>query len=141
MGELLIYKTRLNQIESEIRQSGADKSLSKKLSNGLELMGKTISSLQEGIMKARMLPVGHVFGKFRRMVRDLSKSQGKEIRLVLEGEDTELDKTVIDELEEPLLHIIRNAVDHGIEGPRERIAAGRAMRGPLRFQQPRSPIM
>ncbi len=130
-GELSIFKTRLNQIESRLRQTVEQKQLSKELSNGLELMGKTISALQDGIMKARMLPVGHVFGKFRRMVRDLSKSQGKEIQLVLEGEDTELDKTVIDELEEPLLHIIRNSIDHGIEAPGERVARGKDHRGTI----------
>ncbi len=121
VGELVIFKTRLNQIETEIRGAVNNKSISKELSNSLELMGKTISGLQEGIMRARMLPVNHVFNKFPRMVRDLSKSQGKNIQLVFEGEDTELDKTVIDELEKPLLHIIRNAVDHGIETPKERI--------------------
>jgi two-component system chemotaxis sensor kinase CheA len=131
VGELLIFKTRLNQIESGIRQALPQKSLSKELNTGLELMGKTISGLQEGIMKARMLPVGHVFSKFIRMVRDLSKSQGKEVRLILEGEDTELDKTVIDELEEPLLHIIRNAIDHGIETPRERTAGGKGPQGTI----------
>jgi two-component system chemotaxis sensor kinase CheA len=131
VGELLIFKTRLNQIESEIRQVVPQKSLSRELNAGLELMGKTIAGLQEGIMKARMLPVGRVFSKFHRMVRDLSKSQGKEVRLELEGEDTELDKTVIDELEEPLLHIIRNAIDHGIETPRERLAKGKNHQGTI----------
>jgi two-component system chemotaxis sensor kinase CheA len=131
VGELLIFKTRLNQIESEIRQVVPQKSLLRELNTGLELMGKTIAGLQEGIMKARMLPVGRVFGKFHRMVRDLSKSQGKEVRLALEGEDTELDKTVIDELEEPLLHIIRNAIDHGIETPRERLAKGKDHQGTI----------
>jgi two-component system chemotaxis sensor kinase CheA len=96
-------------------------------------MGKTISGLQEGIMRARMLPVSHVFNKFPRMVRDLSKSQGKDIRLVFEGEDTELDKTVIDELEEPLLHIIRNAIDHGIEIRKERIEKGKPHQGRIKL--------
>ncbi len=128
-GELLTAKTRLNRTESAIRQALPQKSLAKELQNGLELMGKTISGLQECIMKARVLPVGNVFGKFRRMVRDLSESQGKEVRLVLEGEDTELDKTVIDELEEPLLHMIRNAIDHGIETPGERLRRGKERQG------------
>ncbi len=131
VGELLIFKTRLNQIGSDIRQVVPQKSLTKELQNGLELMGKTIAGLQEGIMKARMLPVGHVFSKFHRMVRDLSKSQGKEVRLILSGEDTELDKTVIDELEEPLLHIIRNAIDHAMEMPGERLAAGKDRRASI----------
>ena len=125
VGELVIFKTRLNQIERDIRETINSKSLLKEFNEGLELMGKTISGLQEGIMRARMLPVSHVFNKFPRMVRDLAKSQGKDIRLVFEGEDTELDKTVIDELEEPLLHIIRNAIDHGIEVREERAGKGK----------------
>lgn len=129
VGELVIYKTRLNQIELQMRGMTGSKSLSKDLSGGLELMGKTIAGLQEGIMKARMLPVLQVFGKFPRMVRDLSRSQNKEIELLFEGEETELDKTVIDEIEEPLLHIIRNAVDHGIEDVRERVRKGKDRRG------------
>jgi len=129
VGELVIFKTRLNQIETQIREEINNKSLAKELNGGLELMGKTISGLQEGIMKARMLPVSHVFNKFHRMVRDLSKSQGKEIQLAFEGEDTELDKTVIDELEEPLLHIIRNAIDHGIEPVGERMRKGKGSAG------------
>ena len=133
VGELVIFKTRLNQIESDIRETINNKSLSKEFNEGLELMGKTISGLQEGIMRARMLPVSHVFNKFPRMVRDLSKSQGKDIRLVFEGEDTELDKTVIDELDEPLLHIIRNAIDHGIETPQERTKAGKAHQGRIKL--------
>ena len=129
VGELVIYKTRLNQIETHIRGVIGSKSLAKELSGGLELMGRTIAGLQEGIMRARMLPVLHVFGKFPRMVRDLSQAQGKEIELIFEGEETELDKTIIDELEEPLLHIIRNAVDHGIEGASERAGKGKQRRG------------
>jgi two-component system chemotaxis sensor kinase CheA len=131
VGELVIFKTRINQIGTGIRGVIDNKSLIKDLNSGLELMGKTISGLQEGIMKARMLPVSHVFDKFPRMVRDLSKSQDKEIRLLFEGEDTELDKTVIDELEKPLLHIIRNAIDHGIETSDERMMKGKDPKGTI----------
>ena len=133
VGELVIFKTRLNQIETGIRETINNKALSKEFNEGLELMGKTISGLQEGIMRSRMLPVSHVFNKFPRMVRDLSKSQGKDIRLVFEGEDTELDKTVIDELEEPLLHIIRNAIDHGIEVRQERTTKGKPPQGRIKL--------
>ena len=133
VGELVIFKTRLNQIETGVRETINNKALSKEFNEGLELMGKTISGLQEGIMRARMLPVSHVFNKFPRMVRDLSKSQGKDIRLVFEGEDTELDKTVIDELEEPLLHIIRNAIDHGIEIRQERTRKGKPPQGRIKL--------
>lgn len=131
VGELVIFKTRLNQIESQMRGLLNNKALTKELNDGLELMGKTIAGLQEGIMRARMLPVSHVFNKFPRMVRDLAKTQAKDIRLLFEGEDTELDKTVIDELEEPLLHIIRNSIDHGIETPKERIGSGKDPQGTI----------
>jgi two-component system chemotaxis sensor kinase CheA len=124
-GELLICKTRLNRLETQISAEMGNKPLSRELNEGLGLMGKTISGLQEGIMRARMLPVRHVFQKFQRMVRDLSKAQGKEVLLAVEGEDTEIDKTIIDEMEEPLMHLIRNAIDHGIETPRERVVKGK----------------
>jgi len=133
VGELLIFKTRLNQLELEIRAAVNNKPLIKELHEGIGLMGRTVAGLQEGIMRARMLPVRHVFNKFRRMVRDLAESQGKGIQLVCEGEDTEIDKTVIDELEEPLLHIIRNAIDHGLEAPGERIGKGKSRQGMIRL--------
>ncbi len=131
VGELVIYKTRLHQIETQMRAQMESKTFTKELKDGLEFMGKTIAGLQEGIMRARMLPVSYVFNKFPRMVRDLAKTQGKEISLIFKGEETELDKTVIDELEEPLLHIIRNAVDHGIETREQRISAGKMPSGTI----------
>ncbi|MDA8432248.1 MAG: chemotaxis protein CheA [Nitrospiraceae bacterium] len=131
VGELVINKTRLNQIGTRMRGTGGNKPLARELQEGLESMGKTIAELQEGIMRARMLPVLNVFGKYPRMVRDLSRTQGKEVELVFKGEETELDKTVIDELEEPLLHLIRNAVDHGMEDPKERVKRGKKRRGTI----------
>ncbi len=115
VSELVIFKTRLNQIAEKTKAELARRSLRNELDDALELMGKTVAGLQEGIMKVRMVPVGHVFHKFPRLVRDLSLSLRKEVKLVFEGEETEIDKTVIDALDEPLLHMIRNAVDHGIE--------------------------
>lgn len=129
VGELVIFKTRLNQIGDRARAEIVTKSLGNELKDSLELMGKTISGLQEGIMKVRMLPVSHVFKKFPRMVRDLSRALHKEVRLTFEGEDTEIDKTVIDALDEPLLHMIRNAIDHGIESPDERAQKGKNREG------------
>ncbi len=124
-GELLICKTRLNRLENKIFGEIGNKPLTRELREGLELLGKTVAGLQEGIMRARMLPVSQVFRKFQRMVRDLSKAQGKEVRLAFEGEDTEIDKTLIDEMEEPIMHLIRNAIDHGIEMPKERVMRGK----------------
>lgn len=131
IGELVIFKTRVGQIEQRIKQTLNSKSLARELNEGLQLIGKTVSELQEKVMKIRMLPVKVVFAKFARMVRDIAVSQGKEVSIAFEGEDTELDKTVIDEIGEPLLHIIRNAIDHGIETPEERMKAGKSPEGKL----------
>lgn len=128
-GELIIARTRLNQVGERVRASIPNKALRNELKESVELIGKTISTLQEGIMKVRMLPIGYVFHKFHRMVRDLSRRLGKRAELIIEGDDTEVDKTVVDEIEEPLLHIIRNAIDHGIERPEERIMKGKAPEG------------
>ena len=81
-------------------------------------------------MGVRMLPIGALFGRFRRLIHDLAHDLGKQIELVTVGEETELDKTVIERLNDPLIHLIRNAVDHGIEGPNERrVAAGKPAQG------------
>jgi len=120
-GELVIHKTKLAQVDNKFKELYSDKELSAELSEAAALIHKATSDLQEAIMKVRMLPIKHVFQRFPRMVRDLSRERGKEINLTFRGEATELDKTVIDEIGEPLIHLIRNAVDHGIEGPRERV--------------------
>ena len=96
---------------------------------GLDAVGARIdqvtSELQEAIMETRMQPVGNVFGKFPRVVRDLSGQLGKQVSLVTEGDDVELDKTIIEAISDPLTHLVRNSVDHGVEGPEERAAAGK----------------
>ncbi len=92
------------------------------------------SELQEGVMKTRMQPVGSVWSKFPRVVRDLSLQCGKQIRIEMEGEDTELDKTIIEAIKDPLTHIIRNSVDHGIETPEARLAAGKPAQGVLKLR-------
>jgi two-component system, chemotaxis family, sensor kinase CheA len=89
------------------------------------------TQLQEGIMKTRMLPIDNVWKKFPRVVRDLAIQRGKEVRLEMEGNDTELDKTVIEAIQDPLTHLIRNSIDHGLEAPDQRIAAGKAAEGRL----------
>ncbi|HUW40601.1 MAG TPA: chemotaxis protein CheA [Rectinemataceae bacterium] len=88
-------------------------------------LGRIAGELQEGVMRIRMVPISQIFSRFPRLVRDLSKSLGKHIELVIEGEDTELDKSVIEDLLDPLMHSVRNAIDHGVEGPEERRAAGK----------------
>jgi two-component system chemotaxis sensor kinase CheA len=89
------------------------------------------SELQEGVMKTRMQPVGNIWNKLPRVVRDLSHQLGKQVRIEMEGEDTELDKTIIEAIKDPLTHIVRNSVDHGIESPENRVAAGKPAEGRL----------
>jgi two-component system chemotaxis sensor kinase CheA len=94
-----------------------------------EEVERLTGKLRDHTMNVRMLPIGETFGKFRRIVRDLSASLGKQVELTMEGGDTELDKTVIDQLSDPLVHLIRNAVDHGVETPEARQAAGKSVQG------------
>jgi len=92
-------------------------------------LGRITGELQEGVMKIRMVPISQIFSRFPRLVRDLSKELNKKVNLVIEGEETELDKGVIEDLLDPLMHSVRNALDHGIESPEERIAAGKPETG------------
>jgi two-component system chemotaxis sensor kinase CheA len=94
-------------------------------------LGRISSELQEGVMKIRMVPIGTIFNRFPRVVRDLSRDLGRKVNLVIEGEDTELDKTVVDDLLDPIMHCVRNSVDHGIETPEERKAHGKDETGKL----------
>jgi two-component system chemotaxis sensor kinase CheA len=92
-------------------------------------LGRITGELQEGVMRIRMVPISQIFSRFPRLVRDLSKSLNKKINLVIEGEDTELDKSVIEDLLDPIMHSVRNCIDHGIESPEARLAAGKAEEG------------
>lgn len=125
VGELVINKTRLEQI-------GLSHKLGD-LSETIEHIDRVTTDLQTVVMKVRMVPVGQVFNRFPRMVRDLSHELGKEINLIIQGEDTELDRTVIDEIGDPLVHLLRNAVDHGIERVEQRRAAGKDAIGEIRL--------
>lgn len=131
MGELVIFRTRLGQIEARFKDSLGEKGLVLDLVDTTEQIGKVTAELHEAIMKVRMLPIKQVFMRFPRFVRDLAREKGKEINILFEGEEVELDKTVIDEIGEPLLHLVRNAVDHGIEGPQEREAQGKPRQGTI----------
>jgi len=125
VGELVINKTRLDQIGSTHRLHD--------LVETIEAMDRITTDLQSVVMKVRMVPIGQVFNRFPRMVRDLARDLAKEINLVIEGEETELDRTVIDEIGDPLVHLLRNAIDHGVESPRERTAAGKPPAGEVRL--------
>src|SRR5206468_10954252 len=89
------------------------------------------TELQEGVMKTRMQPIGNIWSKFPRTVRDVATACGKQVRIEMEGKETELDKTIIEAIKDPLTHLVRNAVDHGIESPEIRRAAGKAPEGRL----------
>lgn len=125
VGELVINRTRLAEIAS-----GYD---IPELKDALDHTMRLTAELQDEVMKTRMVPVEHVFNRFPRMVRDLARSQGKEIEFVVEGKEIELDRTILDEISEPLIHMIRNAVDHGMEIPEVRIANGKAGKGRIRL--------
>lgn len=125
VGELVINRTRLEQIGSKHGLSD--------LGETLEQVGRITTDLQTLVMKVRMVPIEQVFNRFPRMVRDLAKELGREINLVIEGEETELDRTVIDEIGDPLVHLLRNAVDHGIGHPDEREKSGKNRVGTVKL--------
>jgi two-component system chemotaxis sensor kinase CheA len=123
VGELVISRSRLEVLGMELG--------SKQLNEVVEQVGRLTLDLQDNVLKARMVPVETVFSRFPRLIRDLSKELGKEIELEIQGGETELDRTLIDEIGDPLVHIIRNSVDHGIETPEERLKANKPMKGKI----------
>lgn len=125
VSELVIHRTRLEEISSRNKYV--------ELNETLEEVGRTTSDLQDLVMKIRMLPLEIVFNRFPRMIRDLSLELGKEIELSISGSETELDRTVIDEIGEPLIHLLRNAADHGIESAEERNAKGKSSKGNIKL--------
>lgn len=125
VSELVIHRTRLEQISSNHRLND--------LNETLEQVARTTSDLQDLVMKIRMLPLDSVFNRFPRMIRDLSVELGKEMELIIQGADTELDRTVIDEIGEPLIHLIRNAADHGVESKEVRASRGKDPIGKIRL--------
>jgi two-component system chemotaxis sensor kinase CheA len=124
-GELVLTRNQLVQAVTSDNQQGIDT-----VSQRLDLV---TSELQEAIMSTRMQPIGNVFHKFKRVVRDLSKSLNKQINLLIEGEEVELDKTIIEAIGDPLTHLVRNSVDHGIEQPETRVMNGKDAEGLLRL--------
>ena len=141
VGELVINRTRISDIAATLgRQlgngAGGDAglgALAKDLSESSALLARTTNEIQESIMKVRMVPIGQVFDRFPRMVRDLAKARGKDIHLEIAGADTDLDKTIVDEVGEPLMHLVRNCIDHGIEPPDVREARGKPRHGTLKL--------
>src|SRR5262249_51910804 len=131
VGELIIYRTKLQELGRETAVLRGGQERPRELVDAVQHVGGVCAQLQETIMDVRMLPIRHVFERFPRMVRDLARQQGKEIELILEGEATRVDKAIIDEIGEPLVHMIRNSVDHGIETPAVRLARGKTPTGTI----------
>lgn len=132
IGELIINRNRYALIARSLESGGTDVDISQvaqSLSETTYAMARISDDLQDTIMKVRMVPVSSVFSRFPRLVRDLSRKSGKEVDLVMEGEETELDKSVVEAIGDPLVHLIRNSVDHGIEPEDVRVAAGKSPKG------------
>ncbi|HUI10222.1 MAG TPA: chemotaxis protein CheA [Bacteroidota bacterium] len=129
VGELVLGRNRLAQIAFELSQENEGHALTRELATTSAAIDFVTTELQMAVMKTRMIPVAKVFNRLPRLVRDLMKETGKQVDLQMSGEETELDKTIIEELTDPLIHIIRNAVDHGIETPDVRQGAGKPAMG------------
>jgi two-component system chemotaxis sensor kinase CheA len=133
VGELVVDRTQLQRFAALADDGGAGGRTFDGLGETALHIDRVTTELQVEVMKARLLPVEHVFNRFPRVVRDLARRFDKEVRLVIEGADTELDRSVIDEIAEPLLHLLRNSIDHGIETPDQRVATGKPRTGTLRL--------
>src|SRR5687768_4479182 len=121
IGELVITRGRLVQLTGSIDDPAL-----------VETIGQTsrlVSDLQDQIMSSRMVPVWQVFDRFPRLVRDAARALGKEVEFSVEGKDIELDRSMLDEIGDPIVHLLRNAIDHGLESPSDRVAAGKPAAG------------
>jgi two-component system chemotaxis sensor kinase CheA len=131
VGELLLIKANLQRLAESARQDGAvalSKLFGQELARETRGLERKLEALQEGLLEARMVPVGQVFDKLARLVRRITREAGKEIEFVIGGGEVELDKLIVEELSDPLMHLIRNAIDHGVEPPETRLAAGKPRR-------------
>lgn len=125
VGELVISTANVGQHSSRIKDASLLESAS--------IMARLVEDVRDSSMRLRMVPIGETFNRFNRVLRDISRESGKEIELAISGAETELDKTVIEKISDPLMHLVRNAADHGLERPDERLAAGKPERGTVRL--------
>lgn len=125
VGELVMNQSRLTQVASQL---GAPEP-----ANPAQEIERLVAELREDVLEIRMLPIGTIFGRFRRLVHDLAAELGKETDLITEGAETELDKSILDQLGDPLVHLLRNSMDHGIESPETRAGRGKPRRGAIRL--------
>ncbi len=133
-GEIGLTKNRLNSLRSDILNGRSDTDTLHALDQAVSQLDLLVSDLQNAVMKTRMQPIGRLFQKYPRIARDLARNLGKDVELVLAGEETEIDKTMIEDLSDPIIHLIRNAVDHGVEGPEERRASGKPEKSQVRLE-------
>jgi len=133
IGELIIGKSMLHRAIAEFDQKFPKDSLRNRLGDALSFQSRVLGELQKSVMKIRMVPVEQLFRRLPRIVRDVAKVRKKEIAVEMAGQNTDLDKSVLDTLAEPLAHLVRNAADHGIETPEDRLAQGKSARGTIRL--------
>lgn len=133
-GEIGLTKNRLNALRSDILNGRSDTETLHALDQAVSQLDLLVSDLQNAVMKTRMQPIGRLFQKYPRIARDLARSLGKDVELVLIGEETEIDKTMIEDLSDPIIHLIRNAVDHGVESTADRRAAGKPEKSQVRLE-------
>jgi two-component system chemotaxis sensor kinase CheA len=129
VGELLVARGAFPLLVGKMMEGGNSAGLAKDVKEAGSNISRIADELQSSVMSMRMLPVRTVFQRFPRLVRDLARVQGKEVGLVIEGEGIEMDKTILEQIGDPLVHVIRNAVDHGLEGPEERLGKGKSAAG------------
>jgi len=133
-GEIGLTKNRLTSLRADILAGKNDSETLHALDQAVSQLDLLVSDLQNSVMKTRMQPIGRLFQKYPRIARDLARQLGKDVELVLAGEETEVDKTMIEDLADPLIHLIRNAVDHGVEMPLERQASGKPAKSLVRLE-------
>lgn len=133
VSEIVLGRNRLTQVNEDFNKEHEGTELARNLSDTTRQIDLLTTQLQQAVMKTRMIRIEKVFNKYPRLVRDLSKETGKKVNLVIEGEKTELDKTLIEEINDPLVHLIRNSMDHGVESPEEREKAGKDPKGTIKL--------
>ena len=133
VGELIIAKSMLQQATQEHARRFPKDSLRPRFSDAMAFQARVLNDLQRSVMKIRMVPVEQLFRRFPRVVRDVAQRCGKQVELAISGQDTDLDKTLLDAIAEPLPHIVRNCISHGIEDPEERVHAGKPASGTIRL--------
>lgn len=133
VGELVVQKTRLQRHAHELMMRLGDDPLARDAEEGAQQFTRIAGQLQDQVTGLRMLPIESVFNRFPRVIRDIASRLGKEVGLDIEGKETELDRSVLEEVGDPLGHLVRNALDHGIEGPDDRLAAGKPREGRIRL--------